>query len=273
MERRFCSKCGMPLDQCICEDGKATGDQVSSFETVFHIQKLDQQPENHSAERPVPASHTATSGKKANGKFEGVTLTQGETVVRQYNNGEVAKGLINFGTGSAVIIVTNKRVISKQEKSYLGGSTNSVEEIALDSIVGVKNYYAVGFSIPRLLGAICLLIIAIAFFSASANSFALDGLYRIIGFAVCALALYTFYKSRQPSYYFSVYANGAGSALDIGTNMKSNFFSKLLNSASYGVVFKYKPTPAAITMMNEIGACIMDLKNKGDYAIEQWKNV
>ena len=74
-------------------------------------------------------------------------------------------------------------------------------------------------------------------------------------------------SSRKPSYLFSVYASTSTQALTTGVNLRG----KIYNSAGYGLVFQYKPTKDAIKMMCEMGACIMDLKNKGDYAIDAWK--
>ena len=265
MERRFCSKCGMPLDQCICEDEKKTLSRSSEAAfPQFKIEKLD----TKSAVKTAPTVSRPTVRNENPEKFEMVTLTQGEIVVRQYKIGEFAKGLMPVGTGSASIIITNKRVISKQDSEIKGTTSLSVEEIALDSVVGVKNYYAVGLSILKaILGVICCLIgfvfLVLLFVK---GSFLRDLIGMVIGFG---LGLFLVIKCRKPSYLFSVYASSTNTALETGVNLRG----KLFNSGGNGIVFQYKPTAEVVAMMNEIGACIMDLKNKGDYAIEQWKNV
>ncbi len=266
MERRFCSKCGMPLDQCICEDGKSG--LASAVENAFSAQKAEQKTSTKSVAKPVSTSRSAMVGNKTPDKFDSITLTQGETVVRQYLIGEFAKGLMPIGTGSASIIITNKRMISKQDSEIRGTSSLSVEEIALDSVVGVKNYYAVGLSLVKAIFGVSFCLSGFVAFVLLfiKGSFLRDLITVLIAFGVGA---YLIAKCRKPSYYFSVYANGAGSALDIGVNLRG----KLFNSGGYGIVFQYKPTEEVVTMMNEIGACIMDLKAKGDYAINQWKNV
>ena len=51
-----------------------------------------------------------------------------------------------------------------------------------------------------------------------------------------------------------------------------NLRGKLMNSAGYGIIFQYKPTADAVKMIKELGACITDLKERGDAAIDTWKN-
>ena len=53
--------------------------------------------------------------------------------------------------------------------------------------------------------------------------------------------------------------------------MGANLRGKLLNANGYGIIFQYKPTREAMKMMCEMGACIMDLKERGDAAIDTWR--
>ena len=76
-------------------------------------------------------------------------------------------------------------------------------------------------------------------------------------------------SSRKPSYLFSIYASSTGTAMEMGVNLRGKLFSSNGNS----ILFQYKPTKEAVKMMCEIGACIVDLKQKGDFAIDAWKKV
>lgn len=240
MERRFCSECGMPVEECTCgASARAT--------TGFGSIKVDQEEANQSGAYFIK-------------RFNRIALIQDEIVVKQYHIGEFSKGLSSAGRGSASIIITNKRVISKQDSDYLGSSSVSVEEITLDNIAGVKNYYSQGYTIWRIIaGVFATLSGLICIFSGYGNT--------IIGLVLLAIGIYMFITCRKPSYLFSVYAGSVTSAMEMGANLRG----KVFNSNGNGILFQYKPTKEAVKMMCEIGACIVDLKTKGDYAIEAWK--
>lgn len=236
MERKFCGKCGKLTTACTCNAAHMTTDFAS-------------------VKSPAEAANQA--GSYFIERFDKIALTQGEVVVKQYHIGEFAKGIGPAGNGSASIIVTNKRVISKQDSESLGASCTSVEEITLDNVAGVKNYYSQGYTIWRLvIGALAALIALV--------SFSENFLVALIALGVAA---YMFITCRKPSYLFSIYASSTNCAMEMGANLRG----KLFNSQGNGIMFQYKPTKEAVTMMCEIGACIIDLKTKGDLAIAAWK--
>ena len=88
-----------------------------------------------------------------------------------------------------------------------------------------------------------------------------------IGLILLGVAVFMGISCRKPSYLFSIYATTSSQAMTTGVNLRG----KLFGNNGNGIVFQYKPTQDALTMMCEIGACIVDLKTKGDYAIEAWK--
>lgn len=248
MERKFCSKCGKPVGECTCGASVAPS-------TGFGSSKSDLEETNRAGSYYIQ-------------HFDKIALIQGEVVVKQYHIGEFVKGLGSAGKGSASIIVTNKRVISKQDSDCFGSSSTSVEEITLDNVAGVKNYFSQGYTIWRLVVAANAALIGIcATFSSFGGWRSFSFLQFLIGLCICGVAVYMGITSRKPSYLFSIYAASANQAMFMGANLRG----KIFNSGGYGIMFQYKPTKEAVKMMCEIGACIVDLKTKGDYAIEAWK--
>lgn len=246
MERKFCGKCGKPLAECICHknDPKFGATDFSKVASEAEI-----------ANR---------AGGYYIDRFDNIALAQGEVVVRQYHIGEFAQTLGFVGTGKASVIITNKRVISKQDSNAAGFSNTSVEEINLENVMGVSNFYSQGYTIWRIVVAVLSGLIGFAMLGTDGF---FGGTVKLIGLGLIGVAIYMAMKCRKPSYLFSVYASTATQALTTGVNLRGKLFS----SNGYGLVFQYKPTQDAVKMMCEMGACIMDLKNKGDYAIEAWK--
>ena len=248
MERKFCGKCGKHVSECICG---GCGTPSTGFDGI----KSDLEKGNRAGAYYIQ-------------RFGKIALIQDEVVVKQYHIGEFAKGLGPAGKGSASIIITNKRVISKQDSDYFGSSSTSIEEISLDSVAGVKNYFSQGYTIWRLVvAAIAALIGIITIVSSFVGRWGFDFTQFLIGLGACGVAVYMGITSRKPSYLFSIYATTVNQAMEMGANLRG----KIFNSSGNGILFQYKPTKEAVNMMCEIGACIVDLKQKGDYAIESWK--
>ena len=242
MERKFCGKCGKPLAECICHknDPKFGATDFSKVASEAEV-----------ANR---------AGGYYINRFDNIALAQGEVVVRQYHIGEFAQMLGIVGTGKASVIITNKRVISKQDSNTAGFSNSSVEELNLENVMGVSNFYSQGYTIWRI-------VVAVLAGMLGSIMLLMGGVAKVLGLGFFGVAVYMAMKCRKPSYLFSVYASTATQALTTGVNLRGKLFS----SNGYGLVFQYKPTQDAVKMMCEMGACIMDLKNKGDYAIDAWK--
>lgn len=258
MERRFCGKCGKPVEQCTCSGNTAEANATDFGTTHFENRKA-----------LVDNGNKGTSYYVK--RFDNIALAEGEVVVRQYHIGKMPKKLFFQGKGGASIVITNKRVISKSDSDVMGLlNTTSVEEISLENVAGVKNYYAIGFSVLKAFFAVDLFILTLLMFSKAFSGHNDNAFLTFLGavfFGVCTFLLAR--NCRKPSYLFSVYASTTNQALVQGSNM----IGKMLNRYSTGIVFRYRPTTEAVKMMCEMGACIMDLKNKGDYAIDSWKQV
>ena len=197
-------------------------------------------------------------------KLDNIELAHGEVIVRQYNVGKFVK-MFGIGHGSATIIVTNKRIISKADTNYLLTSSNMLEEVSLKDVIGVKNYYAQGITKWRLMGAIYSFI---AWIMALIMAFQEGGAAFLLPLIVAGIMVYFIVTMRRPSYLFHIYCSAINTAMVTGVNLRG----KLMNSAGYGIIFQYKPTRDAVKMISELGACITDLKERGDAAIDTWKN-
>lgn len=240
MERKFCGICGQPLGTCSCDR--------SSFQrygtTAFHAQKSGVVENNQSSTYIIS-------------QFDNVALSQGEIPIRQYHIGKFSGLLSLFGQGNSYMLITNRRVISKSDTNYFGTSNNSVEEIALENITGMKTMYDKGITIWKLILGIIFILFSL---------FTLD---TFEGWLSLALGIFLIFWCRKPSYLFHLYSNSSAPTMTTGANLRG----KLMNASGYGLIFQFKPTQEAIPMMREIGACINDLRTKGDYAVEAWRNV
>ena len=284
MERKFCGKCGMLTSECTCGGARAMQPAAVPVQPAAPVQRSEpfrpaSNMSNMNMRQPAATPQTTDFGghraRQESGlglddyyiqRFDKIALTQGEVIVKQYHIGEFAKSLGTMGKGQASVIVTNKRIISKSDSETFGASSASLEEITLDSVAGVKNYYSKGYSIGRIaIAALAALIGLPVFFSSFGYHF--DFQQLLMGLAFCAVAVYMILTCRKPSYLFSIYASSTGTAMEMGANLRG----KVFNSQGNGIVFQYVPTEEAVTMMCEIGACIIDLKTKGDLAISAWK--
>ena len=233
MEKNFCGKCGRLVSECICGDGAAVS----------------------AVTEPVT---------RAGERYENLALAQGETVVRSYKIGAYSKFFGLSGKGTAQMLITNRRVISKQDMRQGSGSASFVEEIALNEVSGVKTYYGRTLDVGRLLIAIAAVIVAVMGVVGTAQTGeAAMLLMTLAGALVMVWMIFTMKKTR---YLFTIYTRASSSAMAMSAKMRG----KLLRGTN-GIVFEYEPTKEAMTMMNEMGACIMDLKTRGSAAIGAWK--
>ncbi|NLI22013.1 MAG: hypothetical protein GX418_10760 [Clostridiales bacterium] len=246
MEPRFCGKCGKPLSECTCA-GRA-----GSFG-------------GHAAPRPATPMH---SGRHYVQRFENIALCEGESAIRQYRIG-VMKW---FGSGTADVLVTNRRVIMHSQSNYLLMMASTLQEVAIDSITGISSYFGKGFKKLFLVLGIILTLLSFTLFSSFSALSRWNGSIgpiSIVPWLVLLVGVALLLMSRRPSYLFSI--NAAASAEAINTS--ANMTGVRLSGHGTGILFTFKPTEESVTMMHELGACVMDIKSKGDYAAEVWKNV
>ena len=214
MERKFCGKCGMLTSECTCGGARAMQPAAVPVQPAAPVQRSEPfRPSNNLNGMRQPAATPQTTdfgahrAKQDNGvgsddyyiqRFDKIALTQGEVIVKQYHIGEFAKSLGTMGKGQASVIVTNKRIISKSDSETFGASSASLEEITLDSVAGVKNYYSKGYSIGRIaIAALAALIGLPVFFSSFGHRF--DFQQLLMGLAFCAVAVYMILTCRKPS--------------------------------------------------------------------------
>lgn len=266
MERRFCGKCGRPVTDCICgKSAPVRGEAPMRAEAPMRSDAPARPRTDFGANR-APQERVNAAGNYYVEKFDNLALSQGEVIVRQYHIGKFAGILSLLGKGNSSILVTNKRVISKSDTNYLFASSNMVEEVSLRDVSGMRTYYAQGITIWRLWTAIIGYIMTIAGLIATIS----QGAEMLpIFFAGLILSVWMTLTMRKPSYLFCIYSGATSPAMVMGANLRG----KLMNAGGYGIVFQYKPTKEAVKMMSEMGACITDLKERGDAAIDTWKRM
>lgn len=246
MDKRYCGKCGKLLSECTCDKSRS----APYGTTVIGGARS-------------PMESPIRSGRKYTERFNGIALSNGERVIRIYNIGRMTPIL---GKGDSYIVITNRRVISKVNTSYCGSTTNSIDELTIDTISGTKSYFTKGFTIWRILLGVIALVFFIIAISLGGNRYGPSTIQTITSIVSALIVIWMALTCQKPSYLFNVYATTTSPALSLSVNMRG----KLLNSNGNGLVFQFKPTKESIDMMNEIGACILDLKTNGDYAIENW---
>ena len=248
----FCGKCGRPTSDCTCGGRSVV------------IGGGGARPELE------PPRRTSSSYVE---RFSNIAMSDGEIPIRNYAIGVMK----TFGSGSTHVFVTNRRVIMRSESNYLLMSTNTLNEVAIESVTGVNNHFAKGFKKLYLIWGAILMVLGLGLlnFSSGGNSSYGYG-YRsslpggaILPIVVLALGVLLLIFSRRPTYIFGLTTAAAGQALSTNINVTGVHLSR----HGTGIVFTFKPTEDVITMMQELGACIMDIKAKGDHAIPAWKNI
>ena len=215
--------------------------------------------EECTCKRIIPPVDPPVSTGKFMRKFNEIVLSEGEQMVRQYQIGR--SGLTN---GAAIVYVTNKRVLLRTYSDYFFIKTNTLQEMNIDTISGVNNALVRGFNIRKLLLALVFLVAGFSCFGVRYSAWA-----PLLGFVLLGVAALLVIFSRKPSYLFSLMATTTSQALATSVNVMGVRGS----SNSQGILFTLVPTDETITMMLELGACIQDIKAKGDHAIPYWKNV
>lgn len=253
MEKNFCGKCGKPLADCECPDrGRSSRGVVISGGGGSKVMRGSE-----GAKRTVK-------------RFDTIALGDGEVPIRRYQIGRIQF----LGSGSSHVLVTNRRVIAHSESHYLFTVTNSAQEVEIASITGVTTYLGKGFKKKLLTTGLALLVLSLILLIISSSYGRYLGMGGgVTGFGVflliTSIALIIF--SRRPCFIFSVNANNSGNALRTEVNTAGVLTSS--HGGSGGLIFNFAPTEEVVKMIRELGACILDVKAKGDYAIDTWKNI
>lgn len=205
------------------------------------------------APRTVPRS--GGNWRKA---FDSFTLCNDEQIVKEYEIGAVKL----LGTGFAKMTVTNRRLILRMRSSFMFRKYAAIQETQIDGVTSIISSVDQGFKMKFILWG--LIFAAAGVFL----TFYTSGLPTMAGGAACLLlALVLLSYSRKPAYQLSIFAGNASSTIATSGNQ----VGIRKRQPGEGIVFTYYPTPEAYVMMNELGACVYDIKTKGDYAIDHWR--
>jgi len=178
--------------------------------------------------------------------LDDIALGEGEREVKEYILGKYP-----FDCGDVRLVVTNKRVILKEEYSFLFLSHNRVEELNLESVHGLNGN--IGRGMNKILFALGLVASFASLFGGIYNLFLVLGIILMI--VSCIFPYMT----------FGVIGMGSDhQSLTTGINLNGK---RALNN---GVIFQPRPSADARKSIAEAGACIFDLRTYGDEAIAKW---
>lgn len=185
-----------------------------------------------------------------------VILSEGEKIVKKYHCTKLLWPRCN-----GYIVVTNKRVIFYG----IGDESRVVDEIDIDTVVGVKGFYGRKFD-NRLLFLACILsILGCYVLCVGSESYLLEDAFIPVGLSLLMLGFFVFYfLAYKKIFVLEIYASATSPSISIGT-LPNSFVG---NSA----LLTIQGTVGLDTdlMLNEIGALIMDIKKLGEYALEKW---
>lgn len=235
MEKKYCGKCGNTIQDCTCSS-------------------VSQNTNNEYSSQPSPSKKSEVVFLQKP-TFDGIVLCSDETPIRQYEIGAMKL----FGSGSATVTVTNRRVILHSFSRYLFSKTNMLQEVPIESVTGVSTYCGQGIKPFFLIWGTIFTLTGLALRSQLSLPFVLFFLFA---------GITLIFISRRPTFSFVVSAAMSGSGISTAVNVRG----VMLSSHGNGIVFTFNATDEALSMMRELGACIMDIKAKGDIAIKDWQN-
>lgn len=132
----FCTKCGKPLDECICEKGAANNPFFVSLKNRMGIGE----PEANAA--PLYEKNMQIVP-------ENVTANEGEIPIKQYTVATLRNRFLGITISKAIgrLQITNKRVIFRAAGRCLRGRTAIQQEFSIDEIAGadVRREYSFTF--------------------------------------------------------------------------------------------------------------------------------
>lgn len=199
--------------------------------------------------------------KKVNRMINNIALSTDEKIVRQYRI-----GTYTLRQGTVEVIVTNKRVIRYETSNWMGMQSNRLDEVNLDAVHGVSCTMARSASVLGLTAAGVMGLLGLFMLSSAINSYSSQLVQLVFGILLMGAAVLILLNSFRPSMDFCVHGALGAPALNTSVNVMGRLFGR--NNAS--IVFQFKPTRETVTMLEEIGACIYDLKTLGDKAMEKW---
>lgn len=181
-----------------------------------------------------------------------VVLADGEIPIREY---AVTRIKSLFSKMSGRLLVTNKRLIfyagSIQDRIVLSTPVNTVGSI---NFISGNHVQIIKFIIG------CIIALAGLGVMSSGDG----GFTAILGLILLAVGAFLVWRSIKKSMFLCISSENSTPSMTIG---KSNTVS----SSSYAI--DGESDVDADMFMNEIGALVLDLQQKGDLAIEKWKTM
>lgn len=251
MNQNECS-CGYPIspEDKYCEN---CGKQVEFIEVKKNVNnyQFSEEIERAKVYFSDPSNKVEDNVTKPN-SFD-IRLSDGEVIVKTYHCSH-----LTLQRCDGYLTVTNRRVIFRGK----GIGSRIVKEISISSITGLDTFY--GTNINYILLLIGLLLILAGFNSLRGieyNGF-LGVLSTLLGFGVGALFIK---MSIKRTFKLGIYSSTAHlSPINVG--LGSLGLTSLM--AAYTLVAA--PTHQTDVMMRQLGALIMDIQSRGDFAIEAW---
>jgi hypothetical protein len=199
-------------------------------------------------------------------------MSEGEVMVRSYHITILKSRILRIQKARGDVAVTNKRIIYQGK----GKRSTFINDVPIENVTSVCTYAGSGFKLGFILIGIMSLILSFTLF------LSLNVILMIIGLIAAAIF---FFLSFNRCYSLSIQSSGvSGPGIAVGDSnvtvveRRSGFLA-----AIYGFFFatsgqgaalsvNANPTPEAISMMNELGAIVLDLKTMGDRAVQKWQS-
>lgn len=272
---KFCEECGSPVIENLSESSQSEIiKNVPKQENTQHINQTNDTARQASDIAKQAASATAEAAKTAYINYNNaidnnskcfVKLTEDETIIKSY---KLTKNYIPRMDG--VLEVTNKRLIF--HSSSLLSKLNM--EVPIDSVGALQFVKGLYFNWYLTIAGIVSLIVAFDIKSenAATNNYYEYGLSlsdfvdtaKLKGFFF-VLALILLFFGIQKSMNVNIKSSKAlGDGIVTGKSIMTTALSRLSLIGREG--------KDADRCMSEIGSLIMDIQQKGDLAIEKWKN-
>lgn len=240
-----CLSCGYKFENkpSIQNEVKKTGNMSSD---KFKQNFMDGAGKVFDASAKAYSTAKKYSENYATGLRDGYILTEGETLIKEYNVMKV--GFLPFLAKNCYLAVTNKRVIFYG--AYLWGRANF--SIPLENVTDVNFFY--GWKVKR--KAILWYILSLLITWLLVNQMLVSETVGWIATTVILILLFA------KTVYISLGTGGKGAPFTVGSfeSLDESFF---FSQAWKGPEYK----KAEI----EVSAMVIDLKQNGDRAIEKWR--
>ncbi|WLR55499.1 hypothetical protein LC048_00275 [Mesobacillus subterraneus] len=196
----------------------------------------------------------------------GVVLSEGETVIREYE----ASYIENPKT-EGYLVATNRRLIFTGSSKSMMGNSLIVRETKIDQVSGVLSNLSRGKNIDQIIFGIILVLVGLV--SLIVGDF---GFFSLISLLIIAWGAHTLYKAFTLSgiqMYLSILTSGqSSSAIQVAVEAKSGILGRfgLGGDTAWLAVAASGPGKHTEQMIREIGALVQDIQVMGDLAIDKW---